>query len=113
VSSFSDGCYSISDNFIRVVKDQPNGGGVRLANGFNKELFCPSDPTQKILSIRNVSTSSHPYAFVLVDSTRTVIDIFANFSYNFDSLPIGQYFIYGVSYIGKMIVLIILWWILK
>lgn len=103
VSSFSDGCYSISDNFIRVVKDQPNAGGVRLANGFNKELFCPSDPTQKILSIRNVSTSSHPYAFVLVDSTSTVIDIFANFSYNFDSLPIGQYFIFGVSYIGKII----------
>lgn len=103
VSSFSDGCYSVSDNFIRVVKDLPVAGGVRLANGFNKELFCPSDPTPKLLNVRNVSNSTHPYAFVLADSTQRVVDIFFNFSYNFDSLPIGQYFIYGVSYIGNIV----------
>jgi len=102
VSSFSDGCYNLSDNFIRVVKDLPEAGGVRLANGFNKELFCPSDPTPKLLNIRNVSNSTHPYAFVLVDSTHTIVDIFFNFSYNFDSLPKGQYFIFGVSYIGNI-----------
>ena len=35
--------HSISDYFIRIVNEQPRGGGVRLPDGGNKELFCPSE----------------------------------------------------------------------
>ncbi len=102
VSSFSDGCYSISENFIQVLKLSPNGGGIRLPDGSFKELFCPSDPAKKTLTLRNVDVTTNPYSFVLTDSSRTILDIFQNFVYSFDSLPTGQYFVYGVSYIGNI-----------
>lgn len=104
VSAFSDGCYSVSDNFIRIIKSEPIAGGVRLPNGANKELFCPSDPTRKLLSIRNVANSTHPYSFVLTDSTNTILDIFPNFGYDFDSLPRGKYSVRGVSYVGTILI---------
>lgn len=104
VSSYSDGCYSISSNFIRVVIDRPRGGGVRLANGLNKELICPGDSSSKTLSFRNVSSSSNLYQFVITDSASRILDITSNFAYPFDSMPKGTYFIYGVSYIGNVLV---------
>ena len=51
VSSYSDGCYSISDNFIRVSFELPRGGGILLPNGSAKELFCPSESGNKILEM--------------------------------------------------------------
>jgi hypothetical protein len=104
VSSFSDGCYSISDNFIQVVHVSPRGGGVRLPDGSNKELFCPGDPAKRILQLRNVDISNDPYLFVITDSTLKVLDMTSNFSYSFDSLPLGQYYVYGVSYTGVPII---------
>ena len=100
VSSYSDGCYSISDNFIRVSFELPRGGGILLPNGSAKELFCPSESGNKIITFRNVNVSSNPYDFIITDSTLKIVDIVSSFNYNFDSLPHGQYFVYGVSYFG-------------
>ncbi|MEP7321354.1 MAG: T9SS type A sorting domain-containing protein [Saprospiraceae bacterium] len=103
VSPFSDGCFSVSENFIRVINEQPRGGGVRLPDGSNSELFCPSDPGKRIIQMRNVDVSSDPYVFVIVDTAFKIIDITPNFTYSFDSIPLGQYYIYGVSYVGNLV----------
>lgn len=105
VSSFSDGCYSISDNFIRVVHERPRGGGIRLPDGSNKELFCPSETGSRLVQFRNVDVSSVLYNFVITDSTFKIIEITPRFSFNFDPLPKGLYFVYGVSYIGNIVLL--------
>ena len=104
ISSFSDGCYSVTDNFVQVVNVIPRGGGVRLPDGSNKELFCPGDPAKRILQLRNVDVSIDPYQFIITDSTLKVLDMTPNFSYSFDSLPLGQYYVYGVSYTGVPII---------
>lgn len=100
VSSFSDGCYSISENFIRIIRDQPRGGGLRLPDGGNKELFCPSDTQSKLVQIRNVDVTLHPYALILTDEFNKVLQISAGFVFNFQGMPEGLYRIYGVSYAG-------------
>lgn len=78
----------------------PRGGGILLPNGSAKELFCPSESGNKIITFRNVNVSSNPYDFIITDSTLKIVDIVSSFNYNFDSLPHGQYFVYGVSYFG-------------
>lgn len=101
VSAFSDGCFNVSSNFVRVIRDLPRGGGVRLPDGSNKELFCPSDTQSRILEVRNVNVSQNPYNLVLTDSNLVVKSINTGFIFNFDGYAEGQYFIYGVSFIGE------------
>lgn len=102
VSSFSDGCYSISGNFIRVIREQPRGGGIRLPDGSNKELFCPSDTQSKLVQVRNVDVTLHPYSLVLTDEFKKVLQITPGFTFNFQGLSEGLYRIYGVSYAGSI-----------
>lgn len=101
VSAFSDGCFNVSSNFIRVLRDAPRGGGVRLLDGSNKELFCPSDTQSRILEVRNVSVSQNAYNLVLTDSNLVVLSIDTAFKFNFGGFAEGQYYIYGVSFIGE------------
>lgn len=102
VSSFSDGCYSISGNFIRIIREQPRGGGVRLPDGSNKELFCPSDTQSKILQVRNVDVSLHPYSLILTDEFMKVLQITPGFTFNFQGFKEGLFRIHGVSYAGTI-----------
>lgn len=104
VSSFSDGCYSISENFIRVVHERARGGGVRLPDGSTKELFCPSETGNRLVQFRNVDVSGNLYNFIITDSTNRIIEISPRFSFNFDTVRRGLYFVYGVSYIGNITV---------
>jgi len=103
VSSYSDGCYSISDNFVHVIQELPRGGGLRLPDGGNKELFCPSDTQSKILQVRNVDVSLHPYALILTDEFMKVLQITPGFTFSFQGLKEGLYRIHGVSYVGSVL----------
>jgi hypothetical protein len=58
--ALSDGCFSLSDNFITVVRETPEGGTVATEDGETLVYTCPGDGNPDIISFDSTGTSSGP-----------------------------------------------------
>lgn len=95
----SDGCFDLADNVITILRDQPEGGMVMTAAGETETLVCLG-PTDGTVAFATSSTSVNAYTYLLASSGGIIIDVIDGDSYNFASLPLGDYRVYGLSYTG-------------
>lgn len=99
----SNGCYDLSNNFITVSRDSVLGGDIATASGETNVLFCPS-PNVPGIVFSTTSELFSGYAFVVTDTFNTVIKINNSDTVRFDSLAVGNYRVWGLSYTGNILV---------
>ncbi len=99
-SELATACYDLSDNFIEIIKTEPEGGQVQLANGETSTVVCTGDSSEDILTFTASGQSNAPYLFVLTDSLNRILFVLNGNSINFDFLATGICRIWGVSFTG-------------
>ncbi|MCB0594279.1 MAG: T9SS type A sorting domain-containing protein, partial [Phaeodactylibacter sp.] len=100
--ALSDDCFDLSDNFITVVRETPNGGMVAMPNGETTRYTCPGDGMADIVMFDSSGTSSGPYAYVITDENNIILALPAGDSNDFDNAPAGTCRVWGLAYTGNL-----------
>lgn len=100
-SNLSTDCYDLSDTFIAVSLERPDGGMVRLSTGATEFNLCLGEGSG-FVSFRNSSTASSTYQYVLTNERDEVILVLVGANFDISVAPAGSYRVYGVSYTGKL-----------
>lgn len=96
------GCSALSDNFITVVREVPDGATVSLSSGQDTIDFCSGDAMDDILEFTTTSTSTN-YGYIIADEGFSLIGIMAD-TFDFSNTLTGSYSVYGVAYTGVLTV---------
>lgn len=101
-AALSNGCFDLSDNFLTISRDEVLGGDITADNQTDL-LFCPSPEVPGVV----MSTTSERftgYQYIITDVNNDVIKLSQSDTVRFDSLPVGNYRIWGLSYAGDVLV---------
>ncbi len=101
--ALSDGCYSLSSNFLRLVAGAVSGGLLDFENGITQRVICPDNDVADVLDFRSSSTSILPYVFLITDADLTIVDILDNGSFDFDVPGYEELRVWGLSYAGILL----------
>lgn len=100
-SALSDDCYTLSENFITIIRDQPDGGEVNVDD--ETEIVVCVGATDGIVGLDNSSSSRAGYAYLVTDENNIVQVVFTNDAVDFNDLAPGFYRIWGLSYTGSLL----------
>ena len=100
--ALSDDCFDLSDNFITVVRETPDGGTVAMPDGNTTRYTCPGDGMPDIVRFDSTGTSSGPYAYVITDENNIILALPAGDSNDFDGAPAGTCRVWGLAYTGTV-----------
>ncbi|MCB9299347.1 MAG: T9SS type A sorting domain-containing protein [Lewinellaceae bacterium] len=101
-ATLSDGCFSLSENFLTVVRETPNGGSVNTEDGQTIVYTCPGDGNPDLITFDSSGTSSGPYAYVITDENNVILGFPGGDSFDFDGAPAGTCRIWGLAYTGTV-----------
>jgi hypothetical protein len=98
-----DGCGDLSDNFITVIVDDPDGGMVS-AEGDTTGMIdvCVSDGEPDTVTVSTTSMSNSDYLFVVTDTNNIILAVNASGVIDFDGAGPGICRIWGLSFSGTI-----------
>jgi len=102
-TALSDGCFALSENFVSVVRDNPDGGTVSTVDGATTVYTCPGNGINDIFEFAHVTSSTSNYAYVVTDNDNNILGIPPGNSQNFEGAPAGTCRVWGLSYTGNII----------
>ncbi|GJM35462.1 MAG: hypothetical protein DHS20C18_44630 [Saprospiraceae bacterium] len=95
-------CFELSENFVEIIRSNPDGGTVALTNGDTEIIVCDGANSPSTLSFSNQTSSQAPYTFVLTDENNIIVAILDGNSLNFADLPNGNSRVHGLSFTGTL-----------
>jgi len=98
-ADLASGCFALSDNFITVVRDTPNGGSVSLEDGRLTTDVCSGVDSEPALNFITTSASAG-YTFLIVQDSFALTTI--GDAFNFNMANGGVYQVYGLAYAGNL-----------
>ncbi|GJM31200.1 MAG: hypothetical protein DHS20C18_02010 [Saprospiraceae bacterium] len=101
-ASLSDGCFDLSDNFITVNREQPEGGMVQTESGQTEVFTCPGDGNADLVIFDRIGASISEYAFIITDTNNVILALPELEMYDFDSSGVGVCRVWGVAYTGNL-----------
>ncbi|MEM7573013.1 MAG: T9SS type A sorting domain-containing protein [Bacteroidota bacterium] len=104
MDQLADGCYSLTDDFVTVVRQSPEGGTVSTEAGETEILVCPNNGTPDV--VRFDSTGNADLAnfnYVITDENNEILLVLFGDSFNFDGSGIGVCRVWGLSYDGVLL----------
>jgi hypothetical protein len=103
--AFSDECYSLSSNFLTVVKETPTAGVISLADSAADTVFtCPNDGIPDMISFETTSQYPGVYLYLITHEDDRVVDVSFTGTYNFDFAEPGTCHVYGVAFTGNWVI---------
>lgn len=103
-TQISDGCFNLSENFVTVNRNGPDGGDIRWSDDSDTLLSCtPLEPDGTTEAVVSDNDPNSAYTFLLVeDATGNVVAIDEDGAFSLMSLNVGTYTVYGLSYQGDL-----------
>jgi len=96
----SNGCYDLSDNYIDIIRDLPEGGSV--SSGGETDILLCIGAENGVLNFETTSTSISAYAFIVTSEDNEIIRISNSEDIDFNTLVPGTYRVWGLSYTGVL-----------
>ncbi len=101
-SPLASECFSLSDNFVTVVRSSPIAGTVSLAGGATSATVCPGDGISDILFFTVEGAAGENGGWLITDGEGNIIGIPASSSLDFDAVPPGICQLYSIIYSGEL-----------
>lgn len=97
----SNGCYEVSENYLTIFRDVPNGGTITIDGTTTERQFCPGRDGYT-LQVKTSSTSKTGYVYILADTVGAVREVSRSGLIDFRNHPIGSYRVHGLAYTGNL-----------
>ena len=104
VDQLATQCSALSDNFVTIVKQIPDGGTVATDQGENEVMICPMDGEPDLITVVSTSASGARFFYVATTEDGTILTLQDSPTFNFDSASVGVCRIYGLSFQGTLLV---------
>jgi len=102
--ALTDDCFDLSDNFISVIRDMPDGGTVQTIDGATEVTTIAGDGIDDIIEFESLGTSNSNFAYVITDDQNNILGIPPGNSQNFEGAGVGICRVWGLSYTGNILV---------
>jgi hypothetical protein len=102
VVALTDDCFSLSQNFITVVVENPQGGTVATDAGATTVYTCPGDGNPETIVFENENASSGLYVYVITDEDNIILALASGNSFDFEDAPAGICRVWGLAYTGSI-----------
>lgn len=99
----ASGCFALTNNFINVIRNAPEGGTVSLVSGETNILTCPSDGVPDIIDMDSTGTSLLQFNYVITDTNNVILSLPFGDSFNLDGAGEGECRIWGLGYEGIVV----------
>lgn len=97
-TQLSDRCFDLSDNWVTVVRNSPDGG--RVSSGGTEIVKLTGSGSTEV-TFSTTSTSTAPYTYFVLNPDFSIRAITMS-AYDFAGAPDAQYLVYGASYTGSV-----------
>ncbi|MDX1943517.1 MAG: T9SS type A sorting domain-containing protein [Saprospiraceae bacterium] len=101
-TELSNECFDLSDNFIQVTNQLPDGGTVALAEGLTQQFTCPADGKADTIAFFNEGNIGKGFVFLITDENNIIEAITEENTYDFESDTEGTNRIWGLAYSGNL-----------
>ena len=99
--ALSDGCYTLSDNFVLIRREEVMGGEVSLANGDVLANICPGDDMEDLLPFQTTGTTTDQYTYVITDTDNNIVGFAPDGELDFNNLSAPAILrVWGLAYSG-------------
>lgn len=100
----SNVCYNVSENFVTIIRETPEGGSVATTDGETTLYLCTDDGEDDLYSFAASGASNTDYVFVITDDNNNILDILQpGDAANFEGAPAGTCRVWGLAYTGELI----------
>ena len=103
VDPLSDDCWALSNNYITIVRQVPEGGEVSTIDGTNDVLIVTDDGMPDEITMVNTGAELTPYAYIITDEDNVILGGTEESTIDFEGVPEGVCRIWGLSYTGEII----------
>lgn len=100
--ALSTDCFSVSDEAVRVEKQNLQAGMVTLEGGALDATVCVGDGNTDVLNFTNDATGTEPYAYLITDENDNLLGIAGDSSHDFEGADVGVCHVWGVIYTGDI-----------
>ncbi len=104
IDRLATACFVLSDNFVTVMKERPNGGTVATEDGETEIFICPGDGLADVVSFQSEGASGGSFTYVVTDENNIILSIPEGNEVDFETADFGICRIWGLSYQGSIIV---------
>ncbi len=98
---WTDDCYSITENFLQITKALPDGGLIAFKSDTGIQIIC-KDEVADNLGFEVTGSSGQKGAWVFVDAAGLVYGWTSASTYDFNTLPAGEWKVFFLSYTGNL-----------
>jgi hypothetical protein len=100
--ALASGCFSLSKNYIEVVRNRVDGGTVAMPNGLTTRYTCPGDNKPDVVRFTNSSltTAAAQYRYVVTDGQNNILALPPAAEANVEGAGPGVCRVWGVSFLG-------------
>lgn len=98
----TDECFDLSDDFITLIRETPDGGMVSTAAGDSIIYTCPGNTLPDLIDFDSTGTSNTPYGYIITNENNVVIGIMDGDSFDFENAPEGICRVWGLAYTGDL-----------
>ncbi len=102
VDSLSNECFDLSENFITVVRGEPDGGTIATESGEDVAFDLCLGGASGVVSMSNTSNSLVGYLYLVTDEQGNILATGDDDKVDFSGFDLGTYRIYGLSYTGSV-----------
>lgn len=97
-------CGVLIINFILVINFVFDGGEVLFFDGSILQFICLEDGILDVLFFIFIGDMMVGYVYLFMDENNIIIEIIDGDSYDFDFLLEGNYWVWGLVYVGGLLV---------
>ena len=111
-SASASECFSLSTNSIDITRldclaSGCDAGVVTLDNGLAYISYCQTNAPGTLTFEHTIVGNANQYRYFLTNANDQIYQEIAGATFNVNTLPIGEYHLYGVSYFGNLLPLTI------
>ncbi|MEL6945262.1 MAG: hypothetical protein AAFO82_21630, partial [Bacteroidota bacterium] len=100
--ALSDGCFDLSDNFITVNRDEPNGGVVTTAAGETSVEVTVGDGVADVIEFAHTDASNSLFRYVVTDEAGIILGLPPANEVDFEGAGPGTCLVWGLAYTGEL-----------
>ncbi|PHI18531.1 hypothetical protein CEQ90_17430 [Lewinellaceae bacterium SD302] len=95
-------CFSLSDNFVTVIREDIAGGTVATVTGETEVFTCPGDGNPDLVNVVSTGANGNEFTYVVTDENNIILNVTNDNPLDFDGAGEGNCRIWGLAYAGTL-----------